>query len=563
MPIEQSIQWKPLRDPHYIVASLQPADGGRRKIFVRQQVIARVEALVRSHARRAVGLLLGQLYQCSVTGTDYVVVESLSESGAVGDEHQMATKVAEAMVSHEKEHHLHLLGLDHRADVVGWYRGAPAIEARPSLTTAGVHASLFNQPWHMTLVVSEGSSPDGAIFLRDSVNSRWFYAPFYELLRDVPATSEPKATVIAWAQYLTAEPVIPAERELRSQAKLAAKMGSADTARQAYERPWLRRSSSNQNGVERNRTQDAEVPLIQSSRPSPVPTDDPSDAALGPLPERALADQPVADRPVIDLPVADGRMADLPLADLAPLDRPPSDRPAPQPRQPGIADAPRGARERIGARRGGGGRSPEKLSIVDDGDQRAATKSSMRRVGDDDDTLIGDDPGRYIDLARAEGFFIAGKFEAIGDLGGAETLWVLNEPYSGILLAVVTTSSQVVDATLHYNLQTDDAGLKMAPFPEHRDPESKTIYVRETCVDSLRARCRRVRATNSLLREWKVTPAISFLTPGEWESIPVSGGRGDRGAHVISDLNRKRIAELPPGVRSQFHLSDGGAEASA
>jgi hypothetical protein len=61
--------------------------------------------------------------------------------------------------------------------------------------------------------------------------------------------------------------------------------------------------------------------------------------------------------------------------------------------------------------------------------------------------------------------------------------------------------------------------------------------------------------TNALLREWKVTPAISFLTPGEWESIPVSGAPADRGGHAISDLNKARIAELPEGVQSQFHLS--------
>jgi len=186
----------------------------------------------------------------------------------------------------------------------------------------------------------------------------------------------------------------------------------------------------------------------------------------------------------------------------------------------------------------------------------------MRRVSDEDDTIMGDHPGRFIEIARAEGFFVAAKFEAIGGLGAAETLWVLNEPYSGMLLAVVGNGLEVVDATLHYNLQTDDAGLKAAPFPEHRDAESKTIYVRETCMESLRARCRRLRVTNSLLREWKVTPAISFLTPGEWESIPVTPGDPSRGARAISDLSRKRIAELPPGVRSQFHLL-GLGEANA
>jgi hypothetical protein len=222
--------------------------------------------------------------------------------------------------------------------------------------------------------------------------------------------------------------------------------------------------------------------------------------------------------------------------------------------EPGLADAPRGNRDRVGSRRVG--RSGEKLSIVDDYDQRPTAQSGTRRISDDDDTAMGDDAARYIEIARAESFFVAAKFDTAGGQGG-ETLWVLNEPYSGLLLAVVSMNSQVVDATLHYNLQTNAEGLKKAPFPEHRDPESKTIYVRETCMDGLRARCRHLRATNALLREWKVTPAISFLTPGEWESIPVSEAPADRGAHVIGNLNKARIAELPEGVRSQFHLSAG------
>jgi hypothetical protein len=227
--------------------------------------------------------------------------------------------------------------------------------------------------------------------------------------------------------------------------------------------------------------------------------------------------------------------------------------------EPGLADTTRGTTERVGSRRAG--KSGEKLSIIDDRDQRSAGHTSTRRVSDDDDTAMGDDAARYIAIARAEGFFIAAKFDAGGGRS-AETLWVLNEPYSGLLLAVACADSRVIDASLHYNLQTDVEGLKHAAFAGHRDPESKTIYVRETCMDALRARCRRLRASNSLLREWKVTPAISFLTPGEWESIPVSHGDPGSGAHLISDLTSKRIAELPPGVRSQFHLPDAG-EANA
>jgi len=543
MPIEQSVQWKPLRDPHYVVASLQPADGGRRKIFVRQDVIARVEAVVRAHAPRTVGLLLGQFYLCSETGFDYLIIESISES-RVTDESEIGTKIADGLDRHAKEHHVHLLGSGRGAHVVGWYRGVPSVEAKPSLTTAGIHASLFSQPWQMTLVVAEGSNPDGAFFLRDSVNSRWFNAPFYELLTNPSTTNEPKPSVVAWPQYLTAEPIVPAERDIRSRPEFVGErtLGDASLPRKRYERPWLGRPPTKHNVVQRGRAQDEEVPLAEASTRMPA-TNDPGDLL------RSRAEPTLADRPTEDVPTVQ-----------RPPDRHLSDRPASQPLQRGLADVPRGQRDRGGWRRNA--RSADKSSTVDDSDQRTPAVSVMRRVSDEDDTIMGEHPGRYIEIARAEGFFVAAKFEAIGGLGAAESLWVLNEPYSGMLLAVVGNGLEVVDATLHYNLQTDDAGLKAAPFPEHRDPESKTIYVRETCMESLRARCRRLRATNSLLREWKVTPAISFLTPGEWESIPVTPGDPGRGARAISDLSRKRIAELPPGVLTQFHLL-GSGEANA
>jgi len=542
MPVDHSIHWKPLRDPHYVVASLQLADGGRRQIFVRQQVIAHVEAAVRAHGSHTVGLLLGQLFRCSVTGADYIVIEAISDHEVVGSESELAGQVAEALAAREPERHARFLrpAGDHPV-VVGWYRGVHAVETRPSLTTAGVHVSLFSEPWQTVLVVSEGRNAEGAFFLRDNANSRWFCAPFYELLNHAPTPNQPMAAFVNWPQYITAESVVRAERNEAAEPKPIVLADAKPLKR--YERPWLRRSPSKQNGVQRAHNQDANVSRQERSplRPSPssaAPTESPevmheSDEAS--TREREFDASTQAQEPAVDRPV--------------------SDRPAPRAIEPGLADAPRGNNERVGSRRGG--RSGEKLSIIDDRDQRSAGHKTPRRISDDDDTTVGDDVARYIAIARAEGFFIAAKFDAAGGQSD-ETLWVLNEPYSGLLLAVVSANSRVIDANLHYNLQTDAEGLKHAAFAGYRDPESKTIYVRETCMEALRARCRRLRATNSLLREWKVTPPISLLTPGEWESIPASRGDPSRGADVISDLTNRRIAELPPGVRSQFHLPDAG-----
>jgi hypothetical protein len=516
IPTEQSILWKPVRDPHYVVASLQPNDGGRRKIFVRQQALGRVDALVRAHGRRTAGLLLGHFYICPITGADYVVIDSLVELNPVGDETAMLAAVADAVAAGVSGRDVHILG---------WYRGVPTVEAKPPVGTAEVHNSFFRQPWQTALVVGESMRgvSGGAFFLHDSTNSRWFYAPFYELPEHAPTPPQPKPTLVDWPQYMTSDNVVAAVRQRVAAIEMADVR--PETSRQTpHAAPDIRLIAE---------------PVTRRPGPPPPPT-----------------------RDVVD-PATDTRATIYRAAraqDEAALDAPPlSDRPAPRDVH-GLADVAKPNHDRPTSRRRD--RSSEKLSIVDDSDQRMAAPSSGRVIRDEDDTRLGDEPGRYIELARSEGFFIAARFETASGVNPPETLWILNEPYSGLLLAVAATKSEIVDATLHYNLQTDDAGLQRVAFPEHRDPESKTVYMRETCTDSLRARCRRLRETNALLREWRVTPTMSFLTPAEWESIPSSAAGMGAGPDAISRLNNARIAELPPGIRSQFHFDVPG-EASA
>jgi hypothetical protein len=527
LPAEQSILWKPLYDSHYVVASLQPGDGGRRKIFVQQQVLARVQALVRSSGRRTVGLLLGHFYECPRSGADYLVIDECQAQKSVGDETEIVAAIAEALADRSAEQRPPHPSME-RSQVIGWFRGVAVVEAKPSLTTAAAHSSLFGQPWQITLVVSErADSSGGAIFLHDTSNSRWFYAPFYELLPETPAADRPKLTVLSWPQYLTADTVADAGPDVMAAAE-------AKPTAAPYERP----SSAPEPTVEVVVEDRPVVAMADLALPTSE-LESSTMAALG----TATASTP---QPLAGMPVQDAEQAP---ESSAANDRVAADRPVPIPPatlsvHSGLADVSRGFRER--PRRGE--RSTGKLSIVDDHDQRSMP-SSARRVGDNEDTSTGDDPGRYIEMARTEGFFIAARFDS-NVTGRAETLWILNEPYSGLLLAVGATESEVLDATLHYNVQTDDVGLRRTPFPEHRDPVSKTIYVRETCMEALRARCQRLRASNTLVREWKVTPTIPFLTPGEWESIAAM----DRRVGGVADITNARLAELPAGLQSQFHL---------
>jgi hypothetical protein len=124
---------------------------------------------------------------------------------------------------------------------------------------------------------------------------------------------------------------------------------------------------------------------------------------------------------------------------------------------------------------------------------------------DAEDTTASDTPDRYLALAQREGFEVSVRSER----GTAEhplTMWLLHDAESGLRLIVETTDVTVRAATLHYNLRTENDALLQATAPEHRDLESRTIYSREACLDALRARCRHLRATGSLQRDWKVWP---------------------------------------------------------
>jgi hypothetical protein len=128
-------------------------------------------------------------------------------------------------------------------------------------------------------------------------------------------------------------------------------------------------------------------------------------------------------------------------------------------------------------------------------------------MADVEDTSASDGPYRYLALARREGFDVSEKIER-GSPEHPETFWLLYERESGLRLIVITTDEGVREASLHYNLRTEDDSLLRITAPELRDVESRTIYGREPCLHDLRARCRRLRATGALVRDWKVSPTF-------------------------------------------------------
>jgi len=200
MPVATSILWKPLRDPHYVVASLHPGGGGVRQIFVRQSTLQEVQTLVRDPAQSVVGLLLGTRFDCSITLTPYLLIDAHLATAVPWLEKGAATDAIQTLLGH--------LGRRHSSEVLGWYSSGRSSDAAVSPTLEAVHAAFFDEPWHTALTFGADGGA-GAFYLLDSRAGRWFHAPFYEVTDSKAGSRAPKPTCVAWPAYLTTATVVP------------------------------------------------------------------------------------------------------------------------------------------------------------------------------------------------------------------------------------------------------------------------------------------------------------------------------------------------------------------
>jgi hypothetical protein len=140
-----------------------------------------------------------------------------------------------------------------------------------------------------------------------------------------------------------------------------------------------------------------------------------------------------------------------------------------------------------------------------EGAKAKPSRTATAHLPDVEDTTAADGPYRYLALARREGFEVTEKIER-GSPEHPETIWLLHEAQFGLRLIVVATDEKVREASLHYNMRTTEAAIDGASALEHGNGEPRTVYGREECLQGLRARCRRLRATGTLERDWKVAP---------------------------------------------------------
>ena len=597
MPVRSSIHWKPLRDSHYVVASLEPGQGGRRQLFVKQATLVHVQQLVRgAHAQPALGLLLGRRWECSITGTSYLSIESLVEGGVALDEGSLEAAM-NVLVTRFRSRD----GLER----VGWYVGAPSLEQRAlAKTHAAVHAAWFPEPWQSTLVVGDGSAA-GAFYLHDRMAMRWFQSPFYEELEPSKKPPATKATSVSWPNYLTTDTVAPLPVRAPTQAKPATlvplprrpvpvqRMSSATVATtggadRSASRPAgpsmgdlaaraissslrhvrgavLSASKSSWTILQHASTRSGEViaqrgPAVRASfarvgKSMAIGASSMARASLGTVARAGAASARLLEEAAARRRAGLARAAEAAAqkAEAARVEAARREAEAAQAiavRREAEAAQATAVRQQAEAARATARRQADALAreqaefarrnaeaarpSVDVSAGVSAIAESMARsrgasttrpgsngtippvaapvpaamapAVDLEDTGTSDPPFRYLALASRDGFTLITNSQT----SDQSDFWLLEDADSGMLLTVVTSDLGVREAVLHYNLRTDDDRLLQRTPPEHRDLDSRTIYVRESAVEGLRARIRRLRMTGALVREWKISPPIDL-----------------------------------------------------
>jgi hypothetical protein len=553
MPVQTSIHWKPLRNPHYVVASLQPGQGGRRQIFIKQAALVQVQALARSApSQPVIGLLVGQRFECPVTETNYVLIESLIEAPAHAHDADTIAVAIRQLIGRHRSHA--------SMETVGWYCTTRSAESYVSKTHAAIHSASFPEPWQTVLVVAERG---GAFFLHDRLQSCWFHTPFYEVIEPTRRRPAAKPTCVTWPEYLTTDSVVSLPRtQISAPTQVSAppqvsaptqvsapapqpRVAAARKPRRSLRRlagvasafwksawTWARGASSRlfHRGIS-PRAAAARASATRSWRSARKWIPDASARLFAEtISPRAAAvrgsvtsfTKSVADRATVTAQISAERLKQIRAARAA------------------KAAASRTERQSAPAL---AARKPASPPTV-----------IASEVAELEDTAPSDHVYRYLALARKEGFAVEAKFETASS-EHAETLWVLTEPDSGLLLTIVTRGLDVLGANLQYNLRTEDDALLQATSAEHRDLDSWTIFTSEPCVDQLRARCRRLRATGMLEREWKVAPCIHLLTPSDQQSGAARFDEPYRRVSTLRSLSRQRIESLPEHVKRQFRLA--------
>lgn len=210
-PHERTLQWLPITsweetdgdsevaapDEDELKPSLSEGDGDTN-VVVSQEVLIKVNEHVSQTLDREVGgFLLGNRYRCTVTGSDYVIIDQYSPAKFTeSSEVRLAfTHEAWAQISDE------LSGKFLGKLLIGWYHSHPHLDVFMSSHDMEIQTERFAEPWMVALVLEPAKHHGGFFCSREGhVNPHW-PVEFFELLE-----RNSRDSVIAWENYRALDP---------------------------------------------------------------------------------------------------------------------------------------------------------------------------------------------------------------------------------------------------------------------------------------------------------------------------------------------------------------------
>jgi hypothetical protein len=204
IPVARSILWKPLPDSFHLLARV--LEGAQAyKIFISQDTLLDIEDRIRtSRHQHVLGLLLGNLYECTETGERFVIVTAHLKSTQQLDEENdpISPELWESLQADLRGRSGHVLG---------WYRSHSRVGRRLEPPDARVQERYFPQPWQSVLLLNvDERRITGGLFLVEKRSGRSYLSPFYELLdSESVRVAGVKRTCVSWYNYVTEDTVSP------------------------------------------------------------------------------------------------------------------------------------------------------------------------------------------------------------------------------------------------------------------------------------------------------------------------------------------------------------------
>lgn len=204
-----AIRWQPVDDAYFRLAEMLRTSRAAAPIYIAQNVLVEVEALCEGSASPLVyGLLVGERRAVPKAGRECVLIDEAMHAPPCRSVGEASAEISAA---------LHALGTQasRRGKVpIGWYHGGRSAGSSKARELVALHRALFPEAWQVLLAFDPGADARGTFVRVEPGDGRAYSACFYEMLPDGARAREGRlATVVAWDNYDTTDPVIRLEKQ--------------------------------------------------------------------------------------------------------------------------------------------------------------------------------------------------------------------------------------------------------------------------------------------------------------------------------------------------------------